>query len=62
MLYLRLDSRDGRQLYWYDASASHVNVYLLQWCLQCLPLTSGVVSQMTVVNVVPQIEWKVCID
>jgi len=61
MLYLRLDSRDGRQLYWYDASTSYVNVYLLQWCLQRLPLPGGVVSQMTVINVVPQIKWKVCI-
>jgi len=59
---LRRHSCDSRMLRCYDVSTTHVNVYLLQWCVQRLPLASGADLQVAVINIVPQIVWKVCID
>jgi len=59
---LRLHSCNSNMLCRYNVSTTNMNVYLLQRSLQCLPLASRVELQMAVINVIPWIVWKVCVD
>ena len=55
----REDGRDSRTLRCYNASATHVDVDLLQRRLQSPPQPRRVHLQVAIIDVIPQIGWKV---
>lgn len=60
--YVRKRSRDCWMLKGDDASTFDVYVNQFQRCLQRYPLSSGVNCQMSIIDVIPQVSGKICIN